>query len=186
MNGIEELRNVTAAITKSVAGAEMPGHKYLSRKPLPGGGYAYVYHNITGSSASVTLPTAIPPEHEFIRTDQLQGGGQRHVFRNLHDGTTTTSDELPAQIARAKQKKPIDLSDITITVLPYSVTHDGEIIRKFETRRPGHSSHIVRVRVSLDETPQSEWCDCIGYGTHKHCRHVAAVYASGQLGGSVD
>ena len=60
MNGIDELREAAADIAKSVAGAEMPGHAYIRREPLPGGGYRYWYRSPQGQEVSGSRPTVLP------------------------------------------------------------------------------------------------------------------------------
>jgi hypothetical protein len=58
----------TRELGKSL-GAERPGHKYLTRSPLAGGGFKYVYTDVPGEEAE--LP-------EWIRT------GSRALFGTTH------------------------------------------------------------------------------------------------------
>jgi len=99
------LKFLTAA-----AGLEKQGHKYRERKPLPGGGYRYIYEDTKGVGGKPAAPVAHTAETLSAAQRILAGGRRMGVYEAASIISGSAQKHTPEAI-RAAQNILMRLDD---------------------------------------------------------------------------
>lgn len=112
--------NQIVNLIKDKKGAERPGHKYIKRIPLPGGGYKYIYEELkgrtrteeilTGRQARARQPESFDPltykfgisEEEAKNIINFKFKGNAKTLKSIHDNYMN-ADRMSSQLGFYKE-----------------------------------------------------------------------------------